>query len=115
LRALITRTTILPAAIRYQTELASNVTAMKSAGVDANTDALKSLTGTITELRTSLEHLDKVLGHTDDEDVHVHAKYMRDSVLPAMNAVRKAGDALENVIPDDLWPLPTYREMLFIK
>jgi len=35
-------------------------------------------------------------------------------VLPAMVEVRKAADALEAIVADDLWPLPTYEEMLFI-
>ena len=38
-----------------------------------------------------------------------------DVVIPAMNAVRAAGDQLETLVADDLWPLPTYQEMLFIK
>ena len=44
-----------------------------------------------------------------------HAKYFRDKVIPAMNALREAGDSLEAVVPHSLWPLPTYREMLFVK
>ena len=40
---------------------------------------------------------------------------MRDAVIPAMAEVRKLGDKLETLVADDLWPLPTYREMLFIK
>jgi glutamine synthetase len=40
---------------------------------------------------------------------------MRDSVLPAMGSVRDACDALERMVADDLWPLPRYSEMLFIK
>jgi glutamine synthetase len=40
---------------------------------------------------------------------------MRDHIIPAMRAVRATCDKLEKVVPDDLWPLPTYREMLFIK
>ena len=40
---------------------------------------------------------------------------MRDTVLPAMDAVRQGGDALERVVADDLWPLPKYSEMLFIR
>ena len=39
----------------------------------------------------------------------------RDEVVPAMAQVRAAADALEAVVPDELWPLPTYQEMLFIK
>ena len=40
---------------------------------------------------------------------------MRDKVVPAMTAVRAAGDKLEGIVAADLWPLPTYQEMLFIK
>jgi glutamine synthetase len=47
--------------------------------------------------------------------VHAHAKYFRDNVLPAMAEVRTFGDKLETMVADDLWPLPSYREMLFIK
>ena len=44
-----------------------------------------------------------------------HAAFARDQVLPAMSDLRKNADRLETMIADDLWPLPTYREMLFIK
>ena len=44
-----------------------------------------------------------------------HAKQIRDELVPAMLRARGASDALEAVIPADLWPLPTYREMLFIR
>ena len=39
----------------------------------------------------------------------------RDKVIRAMNALREAGDGLEGLVPQNMWPLPTYREMLFIK
>jgi len=44
-----------------------------------------------------------------------HAQYCCDTIVPAMNAARETADALEQVVADDLWPLPTYQEMLFIK
>ena len=44
-----------------------------------------------------------------------HAKHMHEHVLPAMTELRKLGDKLETMVADDLWPLPSYREMLFIK
>ena len=50
-----------------------------------------------------------------DDDVLEHAKYMHDKVIPAMDAVRAAADRLEKVVADDLWPLPKYSEILFIK
>ena len=50
-----------------------------------------------------------------DEDLLAHARYMHDRVVPAMEAVRTAADRLEKVVADDLWPLPKYSEILFIK
>jgi glutamine synthetase len=40
---------------------------------------------------------------------------MLESVIPAMASVREVGDKLEKIVADDLWPLPKYWEMLFIK
>ena len=49
------------------------------------------------------------------DDLLAHAEYMRDTTIPAMEAVRDAADRLEKVVADDLWPLPKYSEILFIK
>jgi glutamine synthetase len=117
LTAMMARTMILPAAIRYQGEVASAVTATKQAGVDnsGQVDLLKSLTATTSEFQKAIATLDKALSHHADGDAFAHARYARDEILPAMTSVRTLGDKLETVVADDLWPLPTYREMLFIK
>jgi len=111
------RTQILPACLRYQSEVAQAVNATKAAGVEngAQVELLKSLTKSISDLQAATSALDKALAHHGDGDAYAHAKYMRDNVLPAMNAVRTLGDKLETMVADDYWPLPTYREMLFIK
>jgi glutamine synthetase len=59
--------------------------------------------------------LEKALGHHADGEPYDHAKYARDAIIPALNTTREAADRLETLVADDLWPLPTYREMLFIK
>jgi len=117
LMSFMARTQILPAALRYQTEVAGAVTATKAAGVDigAQFALLKTLTATISEFQAATAALDKALGHHGDGDAYGHAKYMRDAVLPAMSSLRGLGDKLEGMVADDLWPLPTYREMLFVK
>jgi glutamine synthetase len=53
--------------------------------------------------------------HAGAGDAMAHAKYSKETIIPAMNAVRVLADKLEGIVADDLWPLPTYREMLFIK
>ena len=103
--ASIARTMILPAAVRYLGEL-------KAAGITAPATELKGL---IDDLVKKLKTLEKAnAGHPAAEGLE-HAKYMRDKVIPAMDATREVADQLEKVVADDLWPLPKYSEMLFIK
>ena len=111
------KTMILPAGIRYLGEVAEAVVAVQAAGVDAahQLEALKELSTAVTAVQTTMAALEKVLHHHAEGDVYAHAKYSRDGVVPKMNDLRAAGDHLETLVADDLWPLPTYREMLFIK
>jgi glutamine synthetase len=78
-------------------------------------DYLKAMTSTIGDFQAATTALDKALAHHADGDPYAHAKSTRDTILPAMSALRILGDKLEMTVADDLWPLPTYREMLFIK
>ena len=107
-------TTVLPAATRYQTELAQNVVALKAAGIDADASGLEILSSHIAALKTGLGDLSSALAHEHPADLLAAATFMRDSVLPAMASVRSAADTLETLVADDLWPLPTYQEMLYI-
>ena len=113
----ITKTMILPAALTFQGNVATSVNAAKTVGVDsaAQFELLKTLTGLITDFQKQIAVLDKALHHHADGDAFAHAKNARDTIIPAMTELRKTGDKLESIVSDDLWPLPTYREMLFIK
>jgi glutamine synthetase len=106
-------TAVLPAAVRYQTELAQNLVALKDAGVAGDAAPLTELSTLISDLRAGLATLSGALTVTSDDALET-AKHARDGLLPAMAAVRTAADLLEGVVADDLWPLPTYQEMLFI-
>ena len=109
---------ILPAAIRYQGEVALSIAQLKAVGVNipkGQVALLNELTNTIEELQVGITALSKVTEDHSGEDSLAHAKHSRDSIIPAMTAVRTAGDKLEGMVADDLWPLPTYQEMLFIK
>ncbi len=107
-------TVILPAAVRYQTELAQNVTALKKAGVAADTTLLESVSAPIAELTSALGVLKSALSDHSAESALDEAVHAQKALLPAMDAVRAAADTLESVVADDLWPLPTYQEMLYI-
>ena len=110
----IGRTSVLPASVRYQTELALNLGALKAAGVDADASLLEAVCAPLADLRTALVSLDAALHADAGSTALAEAEHARDALLPAMSAVRAAADQLEGVVADDLWPLPTYQEMLFI-
>ena len=76
----------------------------------ASTDA-----ATIELLQSSIAALEEVADAHPEGDTLGHARHSRDAIVPAMNDVRKSADRLETMVADDLWPLPTYREMLFVK
>ena len=108
---------VLPAAFRFQTQLAESVTAVKAAGGVSKESkrTLDKLCKLIDECKRRVDHLQELLDHEASGSAEKHAKYFRDKVVPAMAALRESADNLECIVPDDEWTLPTYREMLFIK
>ena len=110
------KTIIFPAAIRYQGELAQTCANLKAVGYTFDTDTLDKVTALVKELQTGIAKLEAAMAHTNGGDSRLgHAKHFCDDVLPAMASLRKTADELENTVADDLWPLATYQEMLFIK
>ncbi|MFA4081701.1 glutamine synthetase III [Mycobacteroides salmoniphilum] len=106
-------TVVLPAALRYQTEIAQNVAALKAAGVEPSTTLLEDVSAPISDLVNALADLRKGV-ESDFATTALEEAEHAQSLLPAMDAVRAAADALEGIVADDLWPLPTYQEMLYI-
>ncbi|MBA3949765.1 MAG: glutamine synthetase III [Acidobacteria bacterium] len=107
---------ILPAALEYLTNVADSIVSVKAAG-GASKEAKKLLdriTALVDQFRGRTDALEKALDH-HDADMATHAVFMRDKVCTTMASLREAGDKLELLIPHHIWPLPTYREMLFIK
>ena len=107
-------TMILPAAIRYQTELASNLIALKGLGVEYDSSTLDAVSAGIAALRAGIKELADHLSHDHATTPLEEAEEALNDFLPSMDAVRKASDSLEALVADDLWPLATYQEMLFI-
>ncbi len=109
---------ILPAALRYQSQVAGAVANLKATGAvvpKAQAALLSDLVEAIDSLQEATDRLCDVTEETSEGDALAHAKHSRDAIIPAMNAVRAAGDKLEGIVADDLWPLPTYQDMLFLK
>jgi glutamine synthetase len=104
------KTMLLPAAIRYLGELAA---AGESTGIATVRAEVTGLVDEFVERIGALETANT--SHPAHDDVLAHAKYVQNSVVPAMAAVREVADRLERIVPDTLWPLPKYEEILFIK
>ena len=108
------RTVILPEALRYQTEVAANAAALKAIDYPFDSSTLDEVCGGVAALQSAVKALMAALDEDSPHDVHAEASHALHSLLPATAAVRAAVDALEDVVADNLWPLPTYQEMLFI-
>ncbi len=109
------KTVIFPAAVRYQSELAATCVSLKTLGYEFDTDTLDKVTGLVKSLQDGIAVLEAAMEFKNHGGLLVHARHDCDVVLPAMLAIRATVDALEGIVADDLWPLATYQEMLFIK
>ena len=110
----ISKTVILPAAIRYQSELASNKANLLAAGVETCSESLVELTNFINSLQQKVSEL-SLLKQNLPDNLHEASRVTSDEILPKIQEIRVIADDLEALVADDLWPLPSYQEMLFIK
>jgi glutamine synthetase len=110
-------TMILPAAVRYLNELQEGVIRAKETGIRCAgvVNTAKDVAALVDELEERLRELVAQNAELGGDEVASKAVHMRRNIIPAMERVRDVVDRLERVIPDDLRPMPSYRDMLFIK
>jgi glutamine synthetase len=107
------KTMILPACLKHQTALSAAVAAVKQPVQTGLADKYARLVSCLVE---SINSLETVLFEKRDtiHDEVKKADYYCKEVLPAMKKLRDCSDDLEEETDDALWPLPKYREMLFV-
>jgi glutamine synthetase len=116
----LAQTSILPAVLKFQERVAKAVAAVRGVPgtpdlraqekmLQAVVEKTSALIAAIAALQSASEHAE---GHTGS--LREHAMTYRDKVLPAMQKLREVCDALETIVDDELWPLPKYRELLFV-
>jgi glutamine synthetase len=113
---MMAKSQILPAALEHQRRVAEAVAATNAAGVDASdtTQALREIVELATQLRSRTSEVER-LAASHEGDPITHAARIARELKPAMARLRETGDALEAIVAAELWPLPNYRELLFLK
>ena len=108
---------IIPAVIKYTTELATSAAAVKSvcdADISVQTELLAEVSDLLSETKVALAKLEEVTekGGTMEEGRN-QAVYYRDVVKTAMDALRAPVDKLEMLVDKDIWPMPSYGDLIF--
>jgi len=108
---------VIPAVIRYTKTLADTINSVKAAGADpeVQSELLKRSNALLSEAQTALEKLCKAdsTACAMSGDVKTQANYFHDEVCPVMQALRKPVDQLEMIVDKDIWPMPSYGDMIF--
>ena len=113
----MTKHQIIPVGIEYATKLANSINVIKSAGADISvqSEILREVSSYLVSLKQGLTELEKATAEAKDiEEFYAQGIYYRDTVFKSMAELRIEADKLETIIPADLWPLPTYTQMLFM-
>ena len=110
----IARTQIYPVVTAALKHLASSLKAQEALGLTADQSVVRTMASLNQELLQQCDALESALTATP-HDLQPHLAHCADTLLPLMNAVRAAADGLEGMVDDNLWPLPTYQEMLFMR
>jgi glutamine synthetase len=111
----LAKTVIYPAAYRYLSELSSTIANLKVIGVELEKESLDKVASLTKLMMDSVSKLSDALSKHDFSVTEEHLQYSAKTLRPMMDRVREYADAIEGEVADDLWPLPKYQEMLFIK
>jgi glutamine synthetase len=109
------KTVISPAAFRYLSELSGTIDGLKKIGLEFDIEMAEKVVSLTKFLMDSVSKLSDALNKHDFSTTEEHMQYSAKTLRPMMDKVREYADALEGEVADDLWPLPKYQEMLFIK
>lgn len=109
------KTIIYPAAMRYLSDLAGTIANLSGIGITIDKETVEKVASLSQSLMDNVSKLSSALSLHDFESAEAHMQYCAQTIRPLMDKVREYVDALEGEIADDLWPLPTYQEMLFVK
>jgi glutamine synthetase len=109
------KTIIYPAAVRYLSDLSTAIGSLAAIGISLEKEIAEKVAMLVQSMMDMVSKLSAAMGKHDFSTTEEHMQYCAKTIRPLMDKVREYADALEAEVADDLWPLPTYQEMLFIK
>ena len=109
------RTMIFAAGVKYQHILAQTAAELNALGKNTCTTTLDEIDEILANLQKAMLNLEEVIKMPSNLSLEQQCGYIVATIIPVMNELRTYADALEHVCADELWPLPTYQEMLFIR
>lgn len=111
----LAKTTIYPAAVQYLSELAMTSSGLAEMGIELDNSIAKTVAAESSAMIGAVGKLSKAMEKHDFSSIEEHMQFCAKEIRGLMDEVRAHADALEAVVADELWPLPKYQEMLFIK
>jgi len=109
------KTIIYPAAVRYLSDLASTIANLSGIGIAIEKEPAEKVAALVQSMIDNVSKLATAMDKHDFESSEEHMQYCAKTLRPLMDKVREYADALEGEVADDLWPIPTYQEMLFVR
>ncbi len=108
---------IIPAVIRYTTVLAESINSVKavsaSLDVSVQTSLLEKTSALLARTKTAMDTLSEMVAETESHEEGRDRAYSSERVVPAMEALRKPVDELEMIVDKDMWPMPSYGDLIF--
>ena len=111
----LAKTILYPATMSYISKLAATLNSASALGVEFESTTVKKIAKETNEMMAAVQALEEALTNHHFDSTEAHMKYCASTVRELMDRVRVHADALETLVADEYWPLPKYREMLFIK
>ncbi|MGB0561633.1 MAG: glutamine synthetase III [Spirulinaceae cyanobacterium] len=108
-------TTIYPAAVEYLSKLSTTISSLTGLGIDLEKESAKKVAELTNSMVAATDKLSEAMAKHDFASTAEQMQYCAKTIRPLMDEVREYADALEGLIADSFWPLPTYQEMLFVK
>ncbi len=109
------KTGIYPAVVKYLSELSATLSSLKNNGIELDESRLLVISEQLNSLTATVDTLKSAIAQHDFDSIEEHLQFCAKTIRPLMDEARVFADALESEVSDELWPFPTYQEMLFIK